>query len=710
MNKKSQKSWLENNILGLNIVTILLYIVGFLLFKNANFGDLINIIGFIYLMFITPLNILVILRWRFNDFIEYLLACLVIFFTIITPFWFTLNYITSLAFTQEFILVFNLLIFVIILIAQPATKKLSLNSYINKTKVKFLFTQSKQIIIKYWPLFLTLLLYTSMHLINYYFYLFMPEWDGYSKIIEITNATQTNTIVKTYRGFFTMNIALIANFTKISIYNIFTLWMIILQTTQILVLYQFTKLYKIKNKLHQFIILFVALAIPVMNMEIDTTRPQSVLLILLPIYIYFLYKAIKSTNPTRWAMTILIAICGLNYHEFFIFILFTQTILFGYFIFDELWLHKKDHRDKIIFILLSIVILLLFFLLNDYAKVLNIIGIKINSILTNITQTENWRWWFLDNYTVNNNGGNIGWPGPLGALKYYSYYLSPSIIFIFVSLIFFTLNKKVSLKNILLRITTPLLILLFIYAEVLPRLNYSYLPERVLLIIDLLLIPIVIIIYKLLQKNYSSQTVRIFMSILLVFNITGILGSFYIASQKKSLTSPNEFIASQWVKNNTPENSFFIAQAASAVTIKYFANRPVMKTPLDFFNGKEKSTLVIPQEFLPPMQQINKHIRLLQDQLRTTTILDDADIDKTISTLLSTKKRIAIIKKYPPIKENYYANPPIYAFYSMDKFKGLYAQREWWLKTNYYAAKIENLTKKYPLVYNKDGIYIWKIK
>lgn len=688
---------------------LLLYAVGFWLAKEFSFYYLVNIAGFIYLMFIAPLNIIFSLEWKFKNFLDYLLVCLIIFFTIIAPFWFFINIIFHTSFSQKNILLVNILLFIIYLITMPFRKKTISTKKNNKGTWTISIFNTRKTILRHWPLFLVLLLYGIIHFINYHFYIFMPEWDGYTNLINIKEAIHSNTLTNTYRGFFTVAIILISNFAKIDLYPIFTFWFIALQTAQILVLYQFVKIYNIKNKIHRLIILSTALAIPVINMETDMTRPQNVLLILMPIYIYYIYLAIKENRPVYWIITSLISVLGLNYHEFFIFILFIQLFILIKISFHRLWLNANSSKNKIIFVLSIIIFILLFLLANNYTHIVKSIYARLMLILSQIKQINHWRWWFLNDYAGDNSGQQVGWPGIFGAIKYYSYYISPSVLFLVSSIILLAKKEKTIFKDALLRIVTPLMFLLFVYAEILPRLNYFFLPERVLIIIVLLLLPLSIIIYKTIQKYYSTKVLKLFLSFLLFLNLIGIFGSIYIAWQKKSLTSPNEFIASQWVKNNTPENSFFITQAASAVTIKYFANRPVIKTPLDFFNGRAQIIPESPQELLSPIQQINNHFKLLQKQLQTTVIRNDADIDNAILTLSSAKKNINTIEKYIG-KTKYSTNPSIYAFYSMDKFKGFYAQREWWLKTNYYGAKIENLTKKYPLVYNKDGIYIWKIK
>ncbi len=705
MKKNSKKSWLKNNILSINLLTIFLFSISFLISKITSFNFPINFFGFIWLLFITPLNILLIFHLKLKGFIEHILASLVIFFTIMTPFYFIANYLFKIPFTFNIILFLNVLIFIITSFFFYQKPKNLISEYHKKITLSI----SKKFIFKYWPLLSILFLYILLHLLNYHFYVFMPEWDGYTKLIETKNAIKFNTLNTNYRGFFTVAIILISKFTKIAPYTIFTSWFIVLQTTLILIMYKFIKIYNIKNKLHQFILLLSTLAIPVLNMEIDMTRPQNALIILLPIYLYFIYRAIQKENYSYWVLTTLIAILGLNYHEFFIFILFTHLIIIFTLALQKYILHNSDKKEKIIFTMSFIIIFLLLIIFDNSVHFLRRIFMTLNNILSTITKTENWRWWFLNNYSADGSGQQLGWPGLMGAIKYYSYYTSPLMFFSGITTIFLIIKKKLIFKNFLiLKIITPILILLLTYSEILPRLGYFYLPERIWLIVDLLTLPFLIIIYKIIKEKYTPKIFNYFLWIILILNLIGISGSLYISHQKKALTSKNEFLATQWIKNNTPKDSLFITQGSGEIAIKYFAGRKLIPTPNNFFNTGLYSAIISP---ITPQQKITTQLKLIQSIVKSSSINNLDDIKTIILKLETTKKQIKKLKK-----ESLYSTPPtsselpIYAFYSYDKFKGLYAQREWWLKANYYGAKIEHLTKKYPLVYNKDGIYIWKIK
>jgi len=708
MKKNLKISYLKNNLVYLNIITILLYGVGFLISKTTAFNFPINFIGFIYILLVAPLNISIILQLKFDTFIEYFLAGVTIFFTLIAPLYFIANVLLQFTFAYSTILFLNLVLSIIfIFLYYKPSKKLT-----STPEKKTFPSLVKNFILKHWPFLLIVLLYLLLHLINYHFYVFMPEWDGYSKLTEIKNSIELNTLETTYRGFFTVAVILISEFTKISPYALFTSWLVALPITLFLVLYRFLNIFKIRNKVHQFIILLTALAIPVLNTEIDIIRPQSVFIILLPIHTYFLFKAVKSNKYSYWLISTLIAVSGLNYHEFFVFTFLLHSITAFVIVFKKYYLFAQDNKDRFIFSLLIIIMFLLGVIFISYFSFLNYFTVALNNIFHQITQTQEWRWWFLNNYSTDSSNQQLGWPGISGTLKYYSYYVSPAIIFIFFLALYLKITKKIYPRITLLYLTMPLVAMLLVYSELLPRLNYIYLPERTWLVTDILLILLLPLLTIRIKNTHSKKIFTLYLVSLTIFSIIGISGTFYITKNKKALTSKNEYSTAQWMKNTTPEGSIFITQIANRPMVEYFANRIMLPMPAIIFEDGN-DLFDIKNDIISPREKIAKELKNFQTKISDLSIDNMDDINNIIAISRSTQKLIfklqngnALYKNNAPLS----ANPSVYVLYSNDKFNGIYAQREWWLKANHYGVEIDNLTKKYPLVYNKNDIYIWKIK
>jgi hypothetical protein len=190
--------------------------------------------------------------------------------------------------------------------------------------------------------------------------------------------------------------------------------------------------------------------------------------------------------------------------------------------------------------------------------------------------------------------------------------------------------------------------------------------------------------------------------------LIGIGGTVYISKNKRALTSQNEYQAVQWIRHHTTDNSFFITQGANAPMITYFAQRQFIPITKDFFTNPTVKNIT----GLTPEEKINNQLKNIYTFTINNPPRDNSSLNHLLFEIKSAKKIIDQLerKKRKNPKLNAKGVTAVYALYSMDKFKGLYAQREWWLQANYYQAPIDNITKKYPLVYNRNGVYIWKIK
>jgi hypothetical protein len=93
------------------------------------------------------------------------------------------------------------------------------------------------------------------------------------------------------------------------------------------------------------------------------------------------------------------------------------------------------------------------------------------------------------------------------------------------------------------------------------------------------------------------------------------------------------------------------------------------------------------------------------DQLSTNKNFSIADLSKLENSFKNITKIKNELNKKQIEKE-----APLYILYSKNKFSSIYAQREWWLKANFYGANLEKFNNNYELVYNKNNVLIWKIK
>ena len=469
---------------------------------------------------------------------EKLLAGNGIFWLLITPIIWSLNKFANYLVTPKLFWVLVSLITLILIIYR--TIKIGWRWEIRLPRFKF-----------NWVLLTTLVFFILLHFIFYRFYITMPEQDGYTNILRIEKMMKTGVIDNQYRPLFYTGMTILGQVTKIDIYQIHTVWMIVLSVTYLIVISLLIEKNKIKNHWLKILILFSGLAVPVINMEIDFFRPQSLYLLIFPI-IFYLEK--KNKNY----LALLISLIGMGYHQFFIF----PIIILILKIFINL------NKIKRVLVLIMIIFLGIFF----YNKI--VLYLPINRIFENIGQINKYRWWFLNSYQTYPDNVEMGWPGFSGAAKYYGYYFGP-LILAYLGLIMFKIKKFTN------QIYWFLLIgILLIISEVLPRLNVIYLPERFPLLINITVLLLIPSLFRHLKINKFLLAVLI---------LIGILGSVYIAKSKGSLTNKYGLEAADWIRNNTPSEAIILTQNTNKPMIIYFSKRKFLNPGKIFFEGESFS-------------------------------------------------------------------------------------------------------------------------
>lgn len=680
----------------LNIIILPLFLGSLFLESYSGISWPRLFIGSISLFLVVPFTLLQIFphQEKSLSLVEKYFIYLTIFFFLYVPFFFIANRLGGVQFTALNILSINTLAFISTLILT----RFKSNSFIHPPLANPFRKE-------HLPIITAIFAFAVIHLINYHFYRFMPEMDGYADLERITHTLQKGTLETSYRGFFTTSAAIISMISGIDPYTLFTTIFIGLQSSLLLVLYRIARVLNIKNKTIESFAYLIALSIPALNMEIDTLRPQSIVVIFLPILIYFLYRFFREKNSFFLIPAIAIGLFGLNYHEIFIFPLAIYSAWFFIMCVQTLLKKSSDIRNRIIFLLLLVICGLVAIIFNQRFGLFDFIASVVQSIFSSITEPSSWRLWFLNSYS-DSAGNELGWPGVTGAAKYYAYYLSPilaTIAILFAS--FFVRFKKINLEpNSLLYVIVPMLAAFLCFAEILPRLGYFLFPERSWLLIDILF---VLISIPLLQYLFSITRKPLFISsVLFIACSIGIAGSFYIAANKKSFISDKEYEAALWIKQNTPENSIIITQPTNKPMITIIAQRRILAATPDFFLS----------EVIMPIEN-----RVIDVSKETEQILKDnqnllSQYFQNEIKLSEYSKKIQDQKlKYQQINQSenqsdIQSDDPKYILYSFDKFKNIYQKRQWWRTANAYGADLEKFDSAYQSVYQDSSVYIWKVR
>ena len=538
-----------------------------------------------------------------------------------------------------------------------------------------------------------LLAYFAIHLIFYSIYFTIPEWDSYRNIASVRENIVSGSIVSNYRPFFDASMTIFSVVTSVDPYIIFPFILIIAQSSLLFSIYLISK--DNKNKIFRSLLLASTIAVPVINMEIDMPRAQNILLVLMPVFFYFLNRFYLSKESVGDLVLILwISVIGISYHEFFL----SLVLLVGIICIKRMissWV-VGDKKDKTIIVLLLVVAILTALLAFNYLFTLRAIIGNFQIIINNFLNKFEWKWWFIGK-DISADNMSVAWVGWKSIAMYYAYYLSPIIAGWILLLIYSIIkNRKLDHLHYSLIVVGGIF---FTFAEILPRMNIGILPERSWLFFDVTLL---IFISSYAKKIRLSSYIK---SILCVLIIISIAGSFFVAIGKKSLTSSKEMKAAIWIKDNTPKNSVFISQQANNQLIGFFGTRKIISPNEDYFLSDK--IIEINEVNICESDLINLEIVHARDEISNFDIIY-GNVKNLVETVNSSRKKINKFKStcYPT---DIFTNSPKYVLYSLNKLEGLYSTREWWQDVNYFGANLEKFNA-YPLVYDQDGVKIWRLK
>jgi hypothetical protein len=624
-----------------------------------------------YLFVPLPLFISRTLTGKTWSFIDTFFIGLIFFFFFFVPFFYTTTklHITSL---QSSNILLSLIGIIFICYLYPFFKKPERDEAL---KVDHFHIKKETLL-----LFAALLLFATLHLIYFYFYQFLPEWDGYTDILSIEKNLETATFQQSYRAFFQASASILSSLLVITPYNLFLYFFIPLQITPLLVLYRLFQRYTFSHTLWQAILYISFISIPVVAMEIGMVRPQNILIIFVPIIFYLLLVWEKEKDHLFLLLLLLILISGLRYHEFFWFFLIATPALFSLHLYEKRAFLKKP----LILILVTLGTILFLTFLFLASNTLRTFAMK---VLLDVSDITHWRWWFLNNYNNSAQANTeVGWSGLIGTIQYYGYYLSPII----AALVFFlaTQWKKLTSSHYLSQKSTlyfgALLCIWITFAEILPRLNSPFIPERYWLFFCLTLF---FFFTSFLLHHKEIALDKTLLIILLLACFFGISASVYIAYTKKSLTTKEEYQAALWIKNTLPKDAIIISQPGNGPLIRNFANKEIFIPKEDFFLAER---YISPGEKMAP-ERLSRMIESLEKQ-----------------PSLQNKYTIVQIKRVVAEQEKF-SKRPLYILYSNQKFSTIYSKRGWYLNQNFYQARLEKFDAHLERVYDQNGIILWKI-
>jgi len=547
------------------------------------------------------------------------------------------------------------------------------------------------------PYYLVTAAILAVHVANYLLYPFLPEADGYSLIEKISQALQIGSSSGfSYRPFlpiFSLGTSLTTGLAPLTEFKyIFPLLI------GILPLFAVAASRRLKATTFQQVVTgLILLSVPVITLETDYVRPQSIIILFFGVAIWLLWRFTQTKNWYYWLAAFGLGAIGLLAHEFAIFILAACLLI----VFPNYWRVLKASTTRTV--LISLIVLIGVY---PYVHPLLIAG-PIPAVLDSIKQNIwplHFRVWFINSYQ-NSDGNNLGWPGILGVL-YYGYNIGIAMPFV---LLFACFLKKKPLSAIPAKLFFAVGLLPLLFGEILPRFSVFYLPDRAWLFLAITLAFWAALYVAKLAKNQL-----IFISVCAVLCIFITWGLVWY---KEGWITPKEYQAVQWIKQNTPTNAYLITQSGSVDPFRVYASRST-GSAANFFSDPALAQDVVQGNAIVLNATANQNnvstLKLLvQKDLKTVKATSNqAATQEAIKTLetdtQSLKDAVTNLENATEIPA--LGNQPTYIVYSTDKFNSLYGSRSWWETINEYGAHPMWLTQPaFTIVYQQNGITIWKV-
>jgi hypothetical protein len=677
------------SLFKINILTLFLFLLGILIKKSTGVSE-IQLLAVLPIIFFLPIYNISFLIFPYLEPIDKIVLSLISSFPII-------GLISDLVYSSSesilnikiAILIFWFVSFIIGLIGLKTQ-----NNNLSKNN-------------NYKPLYWSLIVAFSILVIIFIIYPFIPEADPYTYIAIVKNIlNQSPRALNISRPLFALTLSAISSISNTDIGLISKFILPLFGLNIILPIYLIARK-TLKNNWLIFLATILPITAPVVLTESVITRTQVAILFTLPGILYLLGKSLKERLYWLNSFLLLISLILFKFHELALFTILVTLITLIINLFPEI---KKSPKVSLAFAILGVIAI------HPYLVSSGILA-NFNSY-TNYFISRIWplhfRLWFISHYT-NADGTQIGWPG-LSWIEYYGYNLGALIPFL---LIFIFVLKQWS-KNIFTKDNLPAITSFTLYlgiAEILPRFNIAYLPDRAW---PFLILSLALLIPSLLYRLEQILTKNGFVIIISCLIIISFGATIYLNYSKQGWVSQNEYEAAQFIKNNTPKDSIVISQGGNGPLINYYANRTFSPQPNIFSakinNDRKITDITNTSKNIANHQLLTNQKETLVSQFNSINLsglaqqkeLDQVKNERNILYQQITSINNAFqIKPIHPVS----ISSPIYILYSKDKFNNLYGTRLWWREFNSYNADLELFNSdNFKLIYSRDNVDIWKVE
>lgn len=558
--------------------------------------------------------------------------------------------------------------------------------------------------------------FTAIVTVNFILYPLLPEGDGYAYLVKWDEIrADPSLFTSETRGVFLVFVTIASQILQVDPYWIFKVLLPLSHITIILACYLFARNFITESR-YLVLLSLSPLFFPIILQEMLISRPQSLFLIAFLPSIVIISEILNKKENIRqiyWLLTIVvIGVIGIKIHALFAILAFLGLVSITLLLWREIVKRPVDS-----FLIAMGIFLLLYPHLIKFRVIADVWHLI--KLFAAYAKNSTFEFWFIDHYR-NVDGIEAGWPG-FSALFYYAYNVGLLFPILFIwSLV----RKKIGTLRALFQTKYWAVVFLlgffFFIAEIAPRFQLAYLPDRAWLFMALLFTLILPVFITALKKSGSR-----FFSAVTIASLVSISAGSGLTYAKQGWVTPDEVKAARFIRTQTPENAIFFGQGSTRVMIRYYGKREFTR-PNDeavFLTG-EKSTLdnYIENTIEAPYRDVTEEVPRRRVELSRTLAelsrelvrsdLTNGRLEEIFAILNNILyQRGAYVMNTKVLRENFSVeNRPIYLVYNQNKFKSLYGSRDWWRSSNFYGANLTRLNENYPVVYNQDGIIIWQAR
>lgn len=483
---------------------------------------------------------------------------------------------------------------------------------------------------------------------------------------------------------------------------------------------------QLKNKLQQYLILLIPLAVPNTILYSQMAMPQAVMIVFTFYFAFFLIYAYLSKKEVFYYIAGLLSFLTVFYHEAAIitFIIWLAiTLIYNF---------RMILKNKLIFFLTILVLISNYDVLYRYVL---FVTKWIDKIVGLFTNNPVFNYLYPYQY-INVDGNNMGWQSIGGVIKFYSFYAGPLIIFLIIFTIVYIYKKDISFRNIIrlyfdhkeLAVILLSFAAFFSISEILPRFpGIAMLPDRAWIFAGIFFICSIL---PFINFKYFANLYKPIFYLFILLIIVSIYGAFFINYQKKYLISQADIRAADWIDDNLPADRILYSTGKKAV-LNYYAKSKSIDIPSEFYFSENYKDFVnmsesCVQENNFSIETTSNYLKNLTDEAEKTRLkLKQAqDISSEINISLDFAKqnqgkttRFIEDVKNTTDASKLFCNDKYYIFYSEMNQKNPYYSRpyelsRWGIKNSDNKKIIfDKLPEDFRKIYNdpENKIYIWEI-